>query len=155
MTRFIADTMLGKLALWMRIMGFDVEYHNDIEDEALIERALVEDRLLLTRDTLLVRRRRLRGRVVFIESDHLEDQLLQVVSLFGYPEGGFLKRCLRCNTLLEDIDREAVKGKVPPYVYTTQKRFSRCPSCGRIYWAGTHREKMARRLKAILGKDLL
>ncbi len=153
--RLIADTMLGRLALWMRIAGFDVEYYNRIDDAELVERTLEEDRILLTRDTLLVRRRRLRGRVIFIEGDHLEDQLRQVVRLFGLEKGGFLKRCLRCNTLLERVEKEGVEGRVPPYVHRTQRAFSQCPSCGRIYWAGTHREEMVKRLRAILGEDAM
>ncbi len=147
--------MLGKLALWMRILGFDVEYHHTIEDAELVEKTLKSNRILLTRDTLLLKRRVLKGRVVFVESDHLEDQLRQVVTLFGLKRGGFLKRCLRCNTPLERIEKEAVKHLVPPYVYRTQSGFSHCSSCGRIYWAGTHRERMRERLKTILGKDVV
>ncbi len=153
--RLIADTMLGRLALWMRIAGFDVEYYHRIEDAELVERTLEEDRILLTRDTLLIKRRGIRGRVVFIESEHLEDQLRQVVRLFGLERGGFLKRCLRCNTLLERVEKEMIKDRVPPYVHRTQTIFSQCSSCGRIYWAGTHREEMIKRLGAILGEDAI
>lgn len=150
MVRFIADTMLGRLALWLRVLGFDVAYYHDIDDGSLIGLALSEERIVLTRDRMLARRRLLRGRVVLIESNYTDNQLLQVVGLFGIPEDRLFSRCLRCNHRLSSVDREAVKGLVPAYIYSTHKRFSRCAHCGRIYWAGTHREHMLKRLKELL-----
>ncbi len=147
--KFFADTMLGRLARWMRIMGYDVEYEPSIDDDEIIRRALEEGRIILTRDTLLARRRAIRGRFVFIKGDHLREQLHQIVERFGMEEERFLTRCLRCNLLLVDVVKEAVRDSVPPYVYTTQERFSACPGCGRIYWAGTHRDHMMRELSLL------
>lgn len=148
--RFFADSMLGKLARWMRTIGCDVEYERAIDDDALIDRALREDRVVLTRDTLLVRRRRLKGRSFFVESNAVANQLKSVVERFGLDSAGFLTRCLRCNTRLERAGKEAVKERVPPYVCQTQDEFSVCPSCGRVYWAGTHREGMVREIERML-----
>lgn len=151
--RFFADSMLGKLARWMRTLGFDVEYEKDIDDAVLVGRAVREGRIILTRDTLLIKRRRIKGRYIFIESDSIGEQLRQVCAIYGIGLEHFLTRCLRCNSLLEEAIKSAIEGKVPPYVYNTQERFTRCPRCGRIYWAGTHREKMLRDVSRLLGRD--
>jgi len=149
---FIADSMLGRLARWLRIIGCDVEYFAAIEDEELVERAWESGRLLLTRDTLLVQRRRARDRCFFVAGDHFRDQLRQVVEAFAIdPFARFLTRCLECNTLLQEFEREGAEAMVPPHVFATQQQFRACPACGRIYWGGTHRERMVEELKEILG----
>ena len=149
---FIADTMLGKLARWLRVMGCDVAYYREIGDAELVERAERSGRLILTRDTLLVRRRKVRNNHFFVEGDHFRDQVRQVVRAFAIePFAGFLSRCLECNALLQEIDRKSVEGRVPPYVFVTQEHFQICPNCGRLYWGGTHRERMAGELKEMLG----
>jgi uncharacterized protein with PIN domain len=147
--KFFADSMLGKLALWMRVLGFDVAYERAIEDAELVKRALKERRTILTRDTLLVLRRWVRDNHLFIESDHLTDQLSQVLSVYGMDPASFLTRCLRCNIPLEEIGRDTVEKKVPAYVYKTQKRFLTCPGCARVYWAGTHRDEMLKEVARI------
>ncbi|HLE08154.1 MAG TPA: Mut7-C RNAse domain-containing protein [Thermodesulfobacteriota bacterium] len=149
--KIFADSMLGKLALWMRVMGYDVEYEKAIDDGELVRRARKEGRVILTRDTLLIKRRWARDNHLFIKSDHLRDQLKEAVSFFGIKKERFLTRCLRCNVTLADIERESVKDSVPPYVYSTQESFSKCPVCGRIYWAGTHRENMEKEVERIVG----
>lgn len=148
--KFFADSMLGKLARWMRTIGCDVEYERFIEDDALIERAVAQDRVVLTRDTLLVRRRRLKGRYFFVESPVVAGQLRAVVERFGLDSTGFLTRCLRCNAPLERIGKELVKDRVPPYVYQTLDVFSFCPECERVYWAGTHRAEMEKEIERML-----
>jgi uncharacterized protein with PIN domain len=145
--------MLGKLARWLRVLGCDVEYFPSIEDAELVERAARSGRLILTRDTLLVRRRGARANHFFVEGDRFRDQLRQVVDRFAIdPAEHLLSRCLECNTLLAEADKSAVCGRVPPYVLATQAEFRACPSCGRIYWQGTHRERMMKELEEILGR---
>jgi uncharacterized protein with PIN domain len=148
---FFADSMLGKLALWMRIMGYDVAYEKAIDDSLLVKRALNERRIILTRDTLLILRKGVRENSLFIESDHVGEQLRQVLSVYGMGKEKFLTRCLRCNILLEDVPGDAVEGRVPPYVFETQTNFRTCPGCGRIYWAGTHRDHMLKEVSRIKG----
>lgn len=148
--RFIADAMLGKLAKWMKILGYDVEYSPKISDEELIDRAHQGNRLILTRDTLLIKRKRAREISLFISSDHYDEQLQQVLS--RYPPGECevrYSRCLLCNVSLLSIERDEVRGRVPPYVYETQKGFSRCPSCGRLFWRATHVERMEERIRSM------
>jgi len=148
---FVADAMLGRLARWLRVMGYDVEYHPRIGDDELMERSERTGRLVLTRDTLLVKRRRVRGNCFFVESDHFRDQLRQVVRAFDLdPFARFLTRCLECNVPLGVVERGEAEMQVPPYIFATQERFRRCPSCGRLFWGGTHRERMRVELEEIL-----
>lgn len=148
--RFIADSMLGKLARWMRTLGYDVEYERAIGDEAIIKRALEEDRLILTRDTLLIKRRKVKGRFFFVNGDKAAGQMKEIIGRFKIPPDSFLTRCLRCNIPLEDVIKESVEDKVPPYVFRTQGHFCLCPGCGRIYWGGTHKERMVEEIERML-----
>ena len=152
-TRFIADAMLGSLARWMRALGCDVEYSPTLDDAGVVERGVREDRVILTRDTGLIKRRKARGRCFFIESDHVADQLRQVVGRFSLSVRTALIRCLRGNSMLERAEKGSVLDKVPPYVFKTQDGFSICPSCGRVYWPGTHRQRMEEDLARLLGKE--
>jgi uncharacterized protein with PIN domain len=153
--KFIADHMLGRLARWLRILGYDTFFAADpasgagqaLEDAAIARLAQAEDRWVLTRDTQFLRRRGLRG--LLIEAETIEAQLVQVVRAFGLTSHRLFTRCLVCNTHLEEIAKPAVAGLVPPYVYRTQAQFRRCPACGRIYWRGTHWARMVERLLEI------
>ncbi len=150
--RFIADAMLGKLARWLRVMGCDVEYFPRIDDGELVTRAERSGRLILTRDTLLVRRRRARENHFFVRGDDYREQVRQVTAAFAIdPFAHFLTRCLECNALLADISRELAAERVPPYVFATQQSFQECPACGRLYWRGTHRARMFEELRQMVG----
>ena len=134
--------MVGRLATWLRILGFDVLYDNRAEDDQIIAVAAREDRIILTRDTRLVQRKAAR-RHIFIRSDRVEAQVVQVLrelDVRAFPD--LFTRCLRCNTPLAPMNREQAKDRVPAYVYQTQARFSHCPRCQKIYWAGTHRQRV-------------
>lgn len=148
---FVADAMLGRLAKALRMLGFDVVYRPDIADGELKMVALREKRVVLTRDHE-VAETRLPVDVLFVESDHVEEQLRQTVDALGLrPSAELFTRCLVCNVAVEDAAREDVRDDVPPYVYETQRRFARCPSCGRVYWAATHVERAREWLDDVLG----
>lgn len=160
---FIADCMLGRLAKWLRVLGFDVAYDSRIGDDTLIARSRREGRIILTRDTRLVMRRALRDggalAPILICGDRPEEQLLEMVERHGLSlrPDLLLTRCLPCNVPTEEAARDQVRDLVPPYVFRTQKKFSRCPACGRIYWRATHVEGMlrllARRMPPRSGED--
>ena len=148
--RFIADNMLGKLARWLRIIGCDVLYFKNICDEDLINISLEENRIVLTKDTRLIKRLK---NYLFIESDHIEDQLKQFLNTFKIdPFEDFFSRCTVCNEIADEVKRNEIKDVVPPYVYNTQTLFMQCPVCKRIYWRGTHKRKAEERLKELLNK---
>lgn len=145
--KFIADVMLGKLVRWLRALGFDTVYDPRLEDARLLQRAHAESRILLTRDTRLAQRR-LAKECVLIHSDHWQDQVRQVVEMFGLPtadtsdpsRGGVWSRCVTCNSVLEPVDKSEVRYMVPAHIYDTHATFKRCATCRRVYWRGSHCE---------------
>jgi len=150
--RFIADVMVGKLATYLRMAGFDVIYSNDADDASIVQTAEEEDRIVLTRDTMMLKRKKFTSGIiksVFISSGKLNEQLLQVSSELGMKLESRLAICLVCNTPLEEADKEGLEGKVPPYVYRTQKNFMYCPKCGKYYWRGTHYSYMKKYFKSL------
>ncbi len=150
---FAVDAMLGRLAKALRMLGYDTRYDSRIEDSKLKLLAVREGRIVLTRDREIVETN-LPLRVVLVESDRPDEQLRQVVEEFSLDtRGSLFTRCLVCNTPVEDAPRDEVEGRVPPYVLSTQERFVRCPSCGRIYWAATHVEAARRWLEAVFGGE--
>jgi len=151
--RFIADVMLGRLARWLRIMGYDVLYSNSYSDEELARIADQEDRCLLTRDRELLSRFRV-AKSVLVDSGDLREQLRELSEKLGLVVGkDVFTRCVRCNGELQDADKRDVRDLVPEYVYATVERFSRCGGCGRIYWPGTHVQRMRTGLEEIFGGD--
>lgn len=147
--RLIADAMLGGLVRWLRVLDVDVAYDPDLDDAALVERAVAERRTLLTRDRRLIERRRVRDRHLYIESEQVDEQVRQVLAWLDLePDPGRLfQRCLRCNRPLEPLAAAEARRWVPPFVARTQGRFRRCPGCGRIYWGASHVRRMRQRLR--------
>ena len=149
--KFIVDDMLGKLAKWLRVMGYDVLYFKTIPDRRLIQKAIEDDRIILTRDTHLITRRALKNREwILIKDDDFERQLKQVIEELNLDvKNGLLTRCLECNQELGSISKELAAHKVPAYVYKTQENFFRCPGCQRIYWQGSHWARMVAKIREI------
>lgn len=138
--RFIADCMLGKLAKWLRMLGYDTLYIADADDDELVRIAVREDRILLTRDRRLCDRRMVRKRCVFVDWGSTKEQVRQVLrelDLKVNPETLFT-RCAVCNNEIVPVSKPTLEGCVPPYVYETQTEFGHCTGCHRIYWRGTH-----------------
>lgn len=154
--QFIADSMLGRLARWLRLLGYDTLYFSGIEDSLLLKIARQQNRILLTRDTRLVRVRGVSRFLLLYENDTFE-QLRKVVRSFHLPLpslDGPLKlelqsRCVLCNAALKKSDRESNRDDVPPYVYQTSTVFKKCSGCGKPYWDGTHPEKIRLKLRSI------
>ncbi len=138
--KFVADVMLGRLAKRLRLLGFDVLYERELSDNAIIRLSLEQSRVILTRDSALVARP-LAANHLLIKSEHIQEQIEQVLSTF--PEKAHaLTRCTVCNVPLIRTSKEEVLDLVPSYVYERNDEFFRCTACGRIYWKGTHVGRM-------------
>ena len=146
--RFAADRMLGRLARWLRILGHDVAYGSHLGGRTLVTCARREGRILLTRDTRIIREDDLPPHL-FLTSDHFREQLQQVAAAFPIGGAGLLHRCLDCNRVLEEASRERVRDRVPAFVWATTEHFLACTGCGRLYWPATHRTHMLRELAAL------
>ncbi len=145
--KFLADDMLGRLAKWLRILGYDTLYYNYIPDDELLSIAQSEERLILTRDTRLIKRRLARN-YLLIQDDYWLNQLKQVVGELGLDtHAGLLSRCSLCNRLLAVVEKSKIKARIPPYVYQTQSRFKQCPLCSHIYWPATHVENIIKQIE--------
>jgi uncharacterized protein with PIN domain len=147
--RFICDDNLGKLAKWLRTLGYDTLFFDPIEDGELVARALKDDRVVLSRDTQLSRFKfKLGENLLLIQSDKPMEQLRQVLEQFKLkPDKDLLfSRCSVCNELLEKVEKEKIKDRLYPYVYKTQDHFVHCLKCDRIYWSATHVKNMAKKL---------
>ncbi|MEA2015771.1 MAG: Mut7-C RNAse domain-containing protein [Actinomycetota bacterium] len=139
--KFIADIMVGKLARYLRIAGYDVLYKNTASDDHIVKAAEKTGRVVLTRDTLMLARRGFKNgniKYLCIENDNLKNQLKQVKKELKIPLEPNLIRCIECNHKLLKVKKEDVRGKVPPYVFKTQKNFMYCKNCDKYYWRGTH-----------------
>jgi len=148
--RFVADVMLGRLAKWLRIAGFDVLYSNRFADDELIAISNLEKRVLLSRDTRLLIRKPVRE-FIFIDSEDIQKQIRLVFETMHITSlDSLLTRCLACNEALIETPRESVRELVPEFIYKTQSRFKLCPACRKIFWAGTHRNAVVQTLQKLL-----
>lgn len=146
--------MLGALARWLRALDLDVAYDPALDDPELVEKAVAESRVILTRDRRLTERRLARNHLL-IRSEVVEEQVRQVLEDLGIrPDAGrLLGRCLRCNTPLESLDPEEARARVPPWVARMHKDFRGCANCGRVYWRGTHVDRMSKALEALTSPE--
>jgi len=148
--RFVADAMLGRLARWLRILGFDTAYRDDWADAELARCAYEDERIALTRDRRLPDEWRL-PRVLVLASENTREQLRELARAFPQLGAGrAFTRCSRCNSTLEMASRESVVGEVPPRVRQLHRSFRRCPTCRRIYWEGSHVARMRHALDELL-----
>ena len=153
-TRFIVDHNVGKLAKWLRLMGYDTLFFKGSSDSQMIAMAMAENRVILTRDTQIMRRRVVangRLKAILIQSDEPEQQMRQVMDTLRLDcQFQPFSICLECNQPLAERSREQVRDQVPPYVFQTQSQYMECPACHRIYWRGTHWQAMTRKLEHLV-----
>jgi uncharacterized protein with PIN domain len=153
--RFLVDLNVGRLAKWLRALGYDTLFLPDHDDHRLVQHAMREHRVLLTKDTRILQRRvAAQGKLkaLLIAGDRHWDQLRYVVTSLGlHPqEAAMFTLCLECNELLEPRSKEQVREQVPAFVFKTQESFHQCPTCRRIYWRGTHWSNMRMELQRVL-----
>jgi len=148
--KFIADAMLGRLARWLRFLGFDTLYSPDITDSKLIMLAREQDRFILTRDTRLIKVRGLKD-YLLIKANNSFSQLLEVIDALKLKQFHPLSRCVKCNGQLSGIlDKAEIKDLVPEYIFLNFSVFLRCRDCGKVYWEGTHPRRFKEKLGEIL-----
>ena len=143
-TRFVLDVHLGRLAKLLRMLGFDASYSNNLDDGSLSRISASERRILLTRDRELLKRSAV-SHGYCVRSTQALEQLREVIARFDLA--GRLKpfsRCLRCNAPLRRLGRRQAAPRVPQHVAANYRSFRACPQCGRVYWRGTHWERMRR-----------
>lgn len=146
---FAAERTLGKLVKWLRVLGFDTLY--EPEQTPLCFSELEPKRILLTRRTSCRDKTWDGHRFVVIRSDHYWDQLIEVIRATEITVASIrpFTRCIRCNTPLRSIKKMELQGKVPDYIWETHNTFKTCRRCRRIYWAGSHIERSAERIKGL------
>jgi uncharacterized protein with PIN domain len=140
--RFIADVHLGRLSAYLRLAGFDAQYRNDYSDDELVARSASQDRVVLTRDVGVLKRAMvMRG--YFVREMQPARQLVEVLRRFELATGAApFTRCLRCNSRLHVVAKDRVEHLLPARTRECYREFSRCPTCGRIYWQGSHYSSM-------------
>ncbi|MGD8368914.1 MAG: Mut7-C RNAse domain-containing protein [Desulfobacterales bacterium] len=148
---FLAESTLGKLAKWLRLLGFDTRYHSGPGFEKV---AAVSEpqRIVLTRTQETART--LAGRpLIFIRENDPFEQVREVVTGLGLRKGDLrpFSRCLLCNRPTVPATREAVRGQVPDHVLQTASRFTVCAGCRKVYWPGTHTERAMDRIRLLFG----
>ena len=149
-TRFALDTHLGRLATYLRLLGFDSLYRNDYQDPELVRVSTGERRILLTRDRGLLRRKAVTHGYRVRETNP-RSQLLEIVERFDLRRSAEpFSRCLVCNELLVPVPKEAVADRLPEHIRRQHDRFRLCPGCDRVVWRGSHYWRMKRWVEAIL-----
>ncbi len=143
-TRFILDGHLGRLARYLRLLGFDTAYDRDCADEELAARSHGERRILLTRDRGLLKRNEV-THGAYLYSTHPREQLMEVVERFDLRRSMRpFRRCTRCNGRLVRATRHSLEGTIDPELLSRHATFRRCRDCGQVYWPGSHFEKLQR-----------
>jgi uncharacterized protein with PIN domain len=139
---FAADRTVGKLAKWLRILGFDTIFESDISNQAFYEH-LEDERILLTRITK-IRDRSAVKKLVFIDADNVYEQLRQVIGELAITHENIrvFSICLHCNSPIVGVNKQIIYGRVPDYIWETHDEFSTCRLCDRIYWSGSHMERI-------------
>jgi len=141
--KFIADTMLGTLAKWLRILGFDTFYEAGMDDDEILKLAIAENRVIISRDMELCSRK---PDSILLKTIDLDEQISRVMDIYSADKNKILTRCLECNCVLEIADPGQAQGNVPEDIFERYDEFWHCKKCNKYYWPGTHFENM--KLKA-------
>ena len=154
--KFIADNNVGKLARWLRLIGYDTLLFKQKDDGQMIKIALSENRVILTKDSQFMKRRLVTNgklKTIHIKQDNPKLQMQEVVKTMNlnYHFKPF-SLCLECNRALIARDKKEVENLVPAHVFETQTQYTECPACHRIYWQGTHWQAMVKRLQDLQGE---
>ena len=136
--------MLGRLAKWMRLLGFDTSYYRNTNGKTIIYHSRKEGRRIITRSKILSEKY---DDAILIKSEHIMDQLRQITKAVDIKSP--FSRCSICNIETKDVRKQAIQEDVPPYVFEIHNDFKRCPACGRIFWKGTHYKEIKKVINEI------
>ncbi|HSW54719.1 MAG TPA: Mut7-C RNAse domain-containing protein [Ignavibacteriaceae bacterium] len=140
--KFVADVHLGRLTKYLRMIGLDVIYKNDFEDDEIVQASVKEKRAILTRDRGILKRNDV-THGYFVRSSKVEEQVREILNRFDLQkEIKEFSRCIECNELLKPVKKEDVINQLPPKVSRSQNEFYICPACKKIFWKGTHYQRM-------------
>jgi uncharacterized protein with PIN domain len=148
--KFLVDFMCGRLARWLRILGYDAEFIEDTSRHKIMMKSLAEQRIVLTRDTRLSKKKVYK--LILIKSDKIREQVRQVIKELNLKlkKEKFFSICSLCNKQVLQVEKEKVKGLVPLYVYQTVNEFYQCPECKRVYWQGSHYDLFLKEVEKFL-----
>ncbi len=147
----LCDQMLGSLARWLRLFGFDTFYANqDMENEELLKIAKKESRIIITRDKQLIARgKKEKLPLIEVNTADLDEQINLVLKNVVIDQKAILSRCSVCNTILDEIKKSEVKGKVPTKIFENNEKFWFCLKCDKFYWMGSHYDKIKNKITQI------
>jgi hypothetical protein len=156
--KFIIDQNAGKLVKWLRMLGYDTVFFEGGDDSELVNLARSESRIIITRDTGIMKRRLITSGLVsaiLLTSEIPRVQIREVLHILE-TKNCFapFTRCMECNGLLEERKKEEVKERIPPYIYKTQNKYMECPCCRRIYWKGAHWQAMMDKLNGLIQEEI-
>ncbi len=149
--RFMIDAMLGSLARWLRLLGVDAAYDASISDADLVQRAVDEERILLTRDRALPEEWAVSD-IYLVKAEETRSQLREVVQRFQLNEKKMFTRCNQCNSLLEPTSKQEAASCIPPHALEEHDTFLHCSGCDRYYWEGSHVDRIREQLRETLAE---
>ena len=147
--KFLLDENFGRLAKWLRILGYDAAVYKSISIEKKVSLCIKERRLFLTRSNKIAKRKESFSRIL-IRSENYDSQLQEISHILELNNEMLFSRCLKCNYKLQDIQTEKINGLVPENVIHNFSEFKICRKCGKIYWCGSHYDAMKSKLKNLL-----
>jgi uncharacterized protein len=149
--RFVLDTHLGKLANYLRMMGFDTLYRNDYDDDELAETSHHEERIVLTRDLGVLKR----GLVIygyFVRNTDPNKQLIEISERYGLKNHlQPFARCMACNGELVSVEKDSILHLLAPDTIAHFDKFQQCQACAKVYWRGGHHERMEQMINMVMG----
>jgi len=154
--KFICDDNLGRLASYLRMLGFDTRFEDQIDDNTLLKTASAQKRMLITRDGKLAHKTHPYGVLLIENDDPLEQLKITIVSLRLKIDPSLLfSRCSKCNEICLTVDKDRVSDKLFPYIIKTHDTIKECPSCKRFYWQGSHYKNILKKLISVIPGDAL
>jgi len=148
-TKFVLDDHLGKLAKMLRLLGFDSKYRNDYSDEQIVKISTSEKRIALTMDRNLLKRKSL-THGLWIRSRRIEDQVKEVLNRLDlYRQIKPFSRCLICNSRVRSVQKDKIRNRLQPRTAQTYKKFYICNTCNKIYWHGSHYDRMKKKIEQL------